>query len=86
MAAHWEFYDWLRRFPAARCAHPDTGHFDDITSAAGVAAPFSGGDFQVFNTGNTSWLYVDAMRFLHRDDLSKTLDITHVHVTAASCV
>ena len=82
LAANWEFYDWLRQ-SLPHDARILTKDLDRITSAAGVAAPFSGGDFQIFNSGTTSWLYADAMRFLHRDDLT-TLGITHLHATAAS--
>lgn len=77
--ANWELYDWLRRsLPAhARLLTPHSG---DSASASGVAAPFSGGDFQIFNSGNTTWVYQDALRFLHRDDLAD-MGITHLHVT-----
>ena len=82
LAANWDLYDWLRR-SLPHDARILTQEIDAIPSAAGVAAPFSGGDFQIFNTGNTTWTYVDALRFLHRDGLI-TLGITHVHATAAS--
>ena len=82
LAAHWQLYDWLRRHlpPDARLLTP---YKSESATGAGVAAPFSGGDFQVFSSGNTSWVYVDAMRFLLRDDLSD-MGVTHVHLTAAS--
>ena len=82
LAANWELYDWLRQ-SLPHDARILTQDLDPIPATAGVAAPFSGGDFQTFNSGSTTWLYADAMRFLHRDDLT-TLGITHLHATAAS--
>lgn len=80
--AHWELLNWLRRHLPndSRLLTPSTGL---VAATTGVGAPFSGGAFQVFDKGNTTWLYSDAMRFLHSDDLS-TLGITHLHVTDAS--
>ena len=79
VAANWEYYDWLRRSlpndarllsPRARLS----------ATAAGIASPRSGRDLQVFSLWAATWVYADALRFLHRDDLAD-MGITHLHVT-----
>ena len=79
VAANWEYYDWLRRSlpndarllsPRARLS----------ATAAGIASPRSGRDLQVFSLWAATWVYADALRFLHRDDFAD-MGITHLHVT-----
>ena len=79
VAANWEYYDWLRRSlpndarllsPRARLS----------ATAAGIASPRSGRDLQVFSLWVATWVYADALHFLHRDDLTD-MGITHLHVT-----
>ena len=80
LGRNWEFYEWLRQtLPTnARLLTPRP-HTSSV--AAGVATPVSHRDHQMFIFGGyTTWVYEDAMRFLHRDDLAD-LGITHLHVT-----
>ena len=79
VAANWEYYDWLRRsLPKdARLLSPRARL---SATAAGIASPRSGRDLQVFSLWVATWVYADALRFLHRDDLAD-MGITHLHVT-----
>ena len=79
VAANWEYYDWLRRsLPSdARLLSPRARL---SASAAGIASPRSGRDLQVFSLWIATWVYADALHFLHRDDLAD-MGITHLHVT-----
>ncbi len=79
LAANWEFYAWLERsLPTdARLLTPGA-HLG--ASAAGVASPRSGRDLQVITPWIATWVYEDALHFLHRDDLAD-MGITHLHVT-----
>ena len=76
----WEFYDWLRgALPAEARLLTPRPHTSAV--AAGAATPVSHRDHQMFIfAGYTTWVYEDALRFLHRDDLAE-LGITHLHVT-----
>lgn len=47
-----------------------------------MATPISHRDHQMFLYGYTTWVYEDALRFLHHDDL-EALGVTHLHVTDA---
>lgn len=82
IAANWEFYDWLRRSMPhdARLLSPRAL----LTAAvAGVASPRSGRDMQAFSLWFSTWVYADALRFMHHADLSD-MGITHLHVTDQS--
>ena len=75
----WEFYVWLRQsLPTEARLLTPRPHTSAV--AAGVATPISHRDHQMFIFGYTTWVYEDALRFLHRDDLAD-MGITHVHVT-----
>ena len=75
----WEFYVWLRQsLPTEARLLTPRPHTSAV--AAGVATPLSHRDHQMFLFGYTTWVYEDALRFLHRDDLAD-MGITHVHVT-----
>ena len=69
----------LRAAPRA-AALTSFEHAPVSASAAGVASPTSHRDYQMFLFGYTTWVYEDALRFLHRDDLAD-LGVTHLHVT-----
>ena len=79
LGRNWEFYTSLRQsLPTeARLLTPRP---HTSSAAAGVATPISHRDHQMFLFGYTTWVYEDALRFLHRDDLAD-LGITHLHVT-----
>ena len=79
VAANWEYYDWLRR------SLPNDARLLSrrallSAAAAGIASPRSGRDLQVFSLWVATWVYADALRFLHRDDFMD-MGITHLHVT-----
>ena len=77
--ASWELYVWLHdNLPTEARLLTPRPHLS--ASAAGVASPLSHRDQQLFNATQTTWVYEDALRFLHRDDLAD-LGITHLHVT-----
>ena len=81
LAANWEFYEWLRRSlpTGARLLTP----YPEVSaSATGIASPRSGREMQLLSTLDATHVYHDALRFLHRDDLS-TMGITHLHLTDA---
>ena len=77
--ADWELYAWLQaNVPTESRLLTPRPHIS--ASAAGVASPLSHRDQQLFNSTRTTWVYEDALRFLHREDLSE-MGITHLHVT-----
>ena len=77
----WEFYTWLRQsLPTEARLLTPRPHTSAV--AAGVATPISHRDHQMLLFGYTTWVYEDALRFLHRDDLAD-MGITHLHVTDA---
>ncbi len=78
LAANGDFYAWLaQKLPVeARLLTP---HPSAAASLAGVTSPTSGHGLQVLGPMVTP-VYEDALRFLHRDDLS-AMGITHLHVT-----
>ena len=76
----WKFYAWLSEaLPTEARLLTPRPHTSAV--AAGAATPISHRDHQMFIFGGYStWVYEDALRFLHRDDLSD-LGVTHAHVT-----
>lgn len=77
--ASWELYAWLRdNLPTEARLLTPRAHLS--ASAAGVASPISHRDHQMFNGTQTTWVYEDALRYLHRQDLLE-MGITHLHVT-----
>ena len=77
--ASWELYTWLRdNLPTEARLLTPRAHLS--ASAAGVASPISHRDQQMFNGTHTTWVYEDALRYLHREDLAE-MGITHLHVT-----
>ena len=83
LEANWEFYAWLKRsLPTEARLLTSLEHAPVSAAAAGVASPLSHRDYQMFLFGYTTWVYEDALRFLHRDDLAE-MGITHLHVTDA---
>ncbi len=81
LEANWEFYAWLERNLRTEARLLTSfEHAPVSASAAGVASPTSHRDYQMFLFGYTTWVYEDALRFLHRDDLAD-LGVTHLHVT-----
>ena len=79
--ANWELYAWLQRnLPTEARLLTNRPHIS--VSAAGVASPLSHRDHQLFIGTRSTWVYHDALRYLHRDDLSE-MGITHLHVTDA---
>ena len=81
LEANWEFYAWLQRSLPTE-ARLLTPHPNVSASAAGIASPTSHRAYQMFIDNYNTWVYDDALRFLHRDDLS-ALGTTHLHVTDA---
>ena len=79
LEANWEFYAWLRHALPTE-ARLLTHHPTVSASAAGIASPTSHRTYQMFIGNYNTWVYEDALRFLHRDDLAD-MGITHVHVT-----
>ena len=81
LEANWELYAWLAgSLPKeARLLTPNAVA---SASAAGIASPTSHRAYQMFLANYNTWVYEDALRFLHRDDLAD-LGITHLHVTDA---
>ena len=83
LEANWEFYAWLQRsLPTDARLLTSLEHAPVSAAAAGVASPLSHRDYQMFLFGYTTWVYEDALQFLHRDDLAD-MGITHLHVTEA---
>ena len=75
---NWDFYAWIAR------ALPNetrllTPYPVVAAGVAGVASPTSGRSLQILAARNTP-VYQDALRYLHRDDLSE-MGITHLHIT-----
>ena len=67
--ASWELYAWLQQsLPTEARLLTPRPHLS--ASAAGVASPISHRDHQMFIGTHTTWVYRDALRFLHRDDLA----------------
>ena len=79
LEANWELYAWLARSlpKEARLLTPNAVV---SASAAGIASPTSHRAYQMFIENYETWVYDDALRFLHRDDLAD-LGITHLHLT-----
>ena len=79
LEANWELYAWLARSlpKEARLLTPNAVV---SASAAGIASPTSHRAYQMFIENYETWVYEDALRFLHRDDLAD-LGITHLHLT-----
>ena len=79
LEANWEIYAWLARSLPTEARLLTLNAFVSA-SAAGIASPRSGRDLQVFQHGYPTWVYRDALRFLHQDDLAD-IGISHLHVT-----
>ncbi len=75
---NWDFYALI-----ARALPNDTRLLTPYpvvaAGVAGVASPTSGRSLQILAARNTP-VYQDALRYLHRDDLSE-MGITHLHIT-----
>ena len=83
LETNWEFYAWLKRsLPTEARLLTSLEHAPVSAAAAGVASPLSHRDYQMFLFGYTTWVYEDALRFLHRDGLAD-MGVTHLHVTDA---
>ena len=79
LEANWEIYAWLARSLPTEARLLTLNAFVSA-SAAGIVSPRSGRDLQVFQHGYPTWVYRDALRFLHQDDLAD-MGISHLHVT-----